>query len=147
MKDRNKLHNWIPFEIKKAIIDCKCPTCNESLDTKRVNLIGIKQHSEGQVVLHLECTCRCGKKLEISLKKKKSVEQLCYMILEEIEKDRRIETVRRRFPREFAEMKESEVTSFLKDLRKVKFHEDFMKLIGSEEYVEDQESHANESKD
>ena len=130
------LHNYIPEKIIRILCSNspKCVKCSKKIDKNNITGIGIKQEGEKNY-LFLEKQCpECGLKQITRYNKHYGIDDICYMILKEIQnlknvnKSKSIENIENK-----KVITNIEFDECLKVLKSTVYHEDFMKYINAED--------------
>lgn len=134
--EKQPLHYWLPTLVDNKIKGLTCTNCSAHIKRSDLVAVGIRVSDDQKNSLYVEYSCpnpNCNYRAckLIETKKVKNIEEMCYFLLEEIQKRKRTENSKRyRKPskekgitdKEFAEVKE---------FMKTHNHIDFLKYIGA----------------
>lgn len=127
-----KIFNYVPHWISSGLRDRTCMKCHTEITRKDIIAVGVRQANDKHVI-YVEHACPKCKWREMTNfdRKKTSIEELCYILLEGIrsrknsEKSRQIEAAKSHG----SQMSDKEVKSFLDFMNSNNSHEEFMKHI------------------
>lgn len=132
----------LPGWMTETLDGKSCSRCKKPLEKQNVIGVGIKyieNSPEGKCTTFLEFKCLgCGFEARFSFENiiQNSIERLCYMLLDQIQKRKKMEKSVSLKPKSGGPITDDEVQNFLKELEKTQTHEDFLKLISAHQYIE-----------
>lgn len=135
MDNKQPLHTCIPRWITSIVETKKCYKCNSKVNKKDICAVGIRMFGKSQSTVYVEHTCsKCKARTVTSFAKEKqaSVEDLCYMLIEQIHNKRRIrksQELKEQFRGD--QIEDEEVATFIDFMNKAESFDDVMKFIGS----------------
>ena len=119
--------------MKRNLAEKECPRCFYSHQNSSVCAVGMRQLNKTKFALYVEFKCnKCDNKLIINMyRKDDSLEDLCFSLLESIQRNRISSKSKKRSKnkdkKENTPITDKEVNSFLKFMNKSKNHDDFLK--------------------
>jgi hypothetical protein len=137
-------HHNVPSWMIRYLSHTQCSKCSTRIKKKDIVAIGIREYEKNSATLYIEHKCpECGFRSMKSFGERAqgTVEELCYMLLEELQNKRRVQQARGReggIPA--TEMTDAEVQAFLDSLNKYENYTDLLKEIGAMEWLEPDES-------
>jgi len=135
MDEKQPLYTCIPQWIAGIVETKKCYKCKNKVSRKDICAIGIRTFREDQNTVYVEHLCpKCKSRTVTSFAKEKlaSVEDLCYMLIEQIHNKRRIRKSQHLEGRCYGDrIEDKEVESLIKFMEEAKSFEEVLKYIGS----------------
>ncbi len=139
------LHKYTPRWMLNIIETKKCAECGEKAHKHDICAIGVRSFgAEGKCTTYVEHKCgKCQVRTITSFAKEKlsSVEDLCYMIIEQIHAQKKLEKSKELSQQQNSnsQIGDDEVDALKQFLETNESHADFLKYIGSNEITEDDE--------
>lgn len=132
-------HN-VPSWMIRYLAHAKCSKCGNSIRKANLTAIGIRGQ-DGKSVPYVEYQCpKCDHRAMKSFggQHKGTVEEICYMLLEEVQNKRRIRSAQYNESRgqRSETITDDEVNRFLDSMRKCKTYVDLLDEIGATEWLE-----------
>jgi len=132
-----KIYESIPAWMTAAVAKKNCSQCHHRLKQEDIIAIGVRELAKGKSTLYCEHLCpSCEYRSMTSFggQKQTSVEDICYLLLEEILRKKSAKKCVERKAKETT-LRASEVDEFIDFVKNVKTHDEFMKAIGSDKYI------------
>ncbi|KKN47564.1 hypothetical protein LCGC14_0661690 [marine sediment metagenome] len=141
------MHLWqyLPRWMVNILNSKSCSQCNERVNKSDVIAVGVRliEGSSDKTTLYVEHACSsCQKRVITSFSKEKqnSVENLCYMLIEQMQQKRELEKSQEISNHDRKEeISDEEVVELLEFMEKHNSHEDFMKFIKAPKLSENDE--------
>ncbi len=137
MEHKQPLHTNIPRWITNIVETKKCSNCKTEVSKTSICAVGIRSIGANKSTVYVEHACpECSVRTITSFSREQSasVEELCYMLIEQIHNKRKLqraEKIRGRV-REDA-IQDEEVESLVELMNSSDSFEDFLKYIGAPE--------------
>ncbi len=135
-----RLFYWVPNWISNVLKEKGCDKCSNNIRKQDIIAIGIREVGN-KTALYVEHICsKCGFREITSLagSKKGTLEEMCYILLEEIQYKRSTDKARELEKSQYhSKITKKEMEDFAKFMNSPYNHEDFMKFIGAHEIKED----------
>ncbi len=135
------LHFWVSPWMASELNGRQCGRCGTFYRKENVIQIGLRYSEPDTTYITLEHQCDgCQYRETTSLANHAngSLEEMCFMLLDEIQKKRSIEksqSMTKQFgSKQNKQMTNNEVNEFLKNLNNFESHDDFMKHIKADQY-------------
>jgi len=129
------ISNCVPRWMSKVIENKVCERCQQSAAKEDICAVGIRAFGRKKdTTFYVEHQCsKCQVRIITSFGAQKtgSAEELCYILLEQLQTQRRLQKAREFEPESIGKIRDEEVESFLSFMNENESHEDFMKFIGS----------------
>jgi hypothetical protein len=140
------LYYWLPANIDAKLKSVFCNTCNSIIKRKDVIAAGIRSYENDKNIFYVEykcpnCESRACKLIENN--KAVTIESLCYLLLDEVHKKKKIITAKRHQKSrkiKTNKISDQEVQDLKTFMKSQKSHSDFMKFIGGSEQTKKNES-------
>jgi hypothetical protein len=133
---KNPLYTCIPRWIIRVVETKKCYKCSAKVSKKHICAIGIRPLVDDKNTVYVEHACpNCSTRTITSFAREKAetVEDLCYMLLEQIHARRRMQKSKEIGSRYSSDqIQDKEVDSLVDFMNKSETYEEFLKYIGSE---------------
>ncbi len=132
-----RLNYWIPKWMSDVINRRVCSKCKKKARSIDVIAIGIRELNTGKSCLYSEHQCSKCSHRSLTLfdkndkRKTGTLQEMCFTLLESIKNKKRIETARQLTEKMQNDMSDQNVNKFLKFLRNVPTHDEFLRHIGS----------------
>lgn len=143
------LHKSVPNWMIKAVTGSACNECNESIYKEDILGLGVKEiNKEGSVSIFVEYQCHgCNHAARMNFSSQTGrIEEMCYLLLDEIQKKRRVHKSReldeekRPKSQVAGQITDEETKRFVKSMNDLESFDDFLKLIGASNLVENENS-------
>lgn len=132
----------VPSWMIRYISGERCSECGTPVSKKNIIAIGIRQH-QNQATPYIEHECsKCKFRAITSFggHKKGTLQELCYMLLEELQNKNKIRVaIETEGIRKKTKMTDKEVSDFLKRLDKATTYDELLKEIGATGYQSGEE--------
>ena len=126
------LHQSLPERILNSVKKTNCHQCHEVLVHSDIISVGIRRFKNKHALFVEFCCQNCGYREITAIDTKyNTVEDLCYMLLEEVQRKRKLnKTKQQKTGKNQSKISQKEMQDFIQFVRKVPTHEEFMKEIG-----------------
>jgi hypothetical protein len=139
--DENKpLHHWLPSKIDNKLKGLTCQTCGNIIKKDNIIAVGVRSTDKDRNVMYIEYQCpngRCGYRACKLFENKgvNSLEELCYFLLEEIQKRKKVDNAKEYTKSQSHRISNSKITDKeMAELREFMTgqsnHDEFLKFIG-----------------
>lgn len=133
----------VPAWIVRYMANAKCSKCEHPVKKNNITAIGVRGQEEHNVP-YIEYQCeKCNHRAMKSFGGhiKGTIEEICYMLLEESQNKNRIrQSKSNEGPRKLSgEMTDDEVSKFLSNMEKCETFMDLLNEIGASPWIEDKE--------
>jgi len=127
-------YKYVPKWISNIINTKKCISCGAAANKKNICAIGIRMTSETKSSVFVEHCCqKCDSRTITSFIKEKqsSIEDVCYLLIEEIHKQKRCKTSKKLQKKSLnGQIQDKEVCDLKAFLEKSTTFDEFLKYIG-----------------
>jgi len=134
MNHKHPLYACVPTWITRLVETKKCYKCKTKVTRKNICAIGIRTCGSNQNTVYVEHLCsNCDKRTVTSFSKEKlgSVEELCYMLVEQIHSNNKLTKARKLEQNHEGSIEDEEVESLVSFMDNAESFEDLLKYIGS----------------
>lgn len=132
---KHKLHKSLPNWMIATVNRSCCSECNNQLVREDILGIGIKEIGVNQIIMFVEVQCpKCNHAARLNFSSQPgAVEDICYLLLDEIQKKRRIQKSKELEcdVKDGSLISEKETSEFIKNMNESETFEEFLKLIGA----------------
>jgi len=137
MEHKQHLHTHVPRWITNIVETKQCRECKAKVNKNAICAVGIRAIDSDKSTVFVEHACPdCGARTITSFSREKSasVEDLCYMLIEQIHKKRRLKKARQLQGRVREDaIQDEEVESLVDKMNNAECFDDFLKYIGAPE--------------
>lgn len=144
---KHNLHNSIPNWMIAAVVKTTCNECNQPLIKENILGLGVKEVKDGKVSIFVEYQCsNCKHSARMNFSSQTgTAEDVCYLLLDEIHKKRRLDKSQHiESPAKTkTKMTDDETKKFIQSMNDSETFEDFLKLIGALNLVENENNNDN----
>lgn len=133
-------HRNVPSWMIRYLAQAKCSKCNGPIRKAHITAIGVRGQDD-QTVPYVEYQCPCCNHRAMKSfggQVKGTIEEICYMLLEEFQNKKRIrqsQSVQERSG-PHSDMTDDEIKKFLDNMSKFETYVDLLKEIGATEWLE-----------
>ena len=136
------IHEYIPHWMSTIVESKTCNKCQCPSTRKDICAIGIRSFDQSnRTIFYVEHQCsECQTRIITSFGAQKtgSIEELCYLLLEQMQSRRSLEkSLDTKRSQDLDGIKDNEVESLLRFMNKNQSHEEFMRFIGIKQNDED----------
>lgn len=138
------LHNWIPMWMLSKIKNKACDKCGQAAKKENIISVGFRQIEKGNVV-YLEHKCSgCDFRSLTYCSNDIALEDMCYILIEEIQQKRQIEKVsntqkkKNRNKNNKNPLTDKEIDDFVEYMQNSPNFDDFLNHIGASKYLQNE---------
>ena len=141
--DNKRLYTYVPGWMIRLLEKKKCSSCKHPISRVDIRAIGLREIKAGNSTYYLEYTCSsCNKAVIANLNRDRvgTPEDLCYALIEQMQRNRRIERAQKSSSRTKGYIRDEEVKELLEFMDTLENHEDFLKYIGADIRMPDEKT-------
>lgn len=143
MENKEPLYSLVPNWITRIVETKKCSKCQTKVRKSSICAVGVRTIDLDKSTVYVEHACsKCGERTITSFSREKSasVEELCYMLIEQIHNARRLKkSVGLQNRVRVDPIQDQEVASLLDMMDRAESYEDFLKYIGAPELPKEED--------